>query len=286
MSAKLGVGFIGAGPVTQAIHLPTLATLADRFRVAHVMDVDEQVAAVVAARADAQSTTQLDTLLEDPEVDVVATCSPDRFHADQVAAVAAAGKRAILCEKPLATTVEEAQRIADVSVTSGVPVLVGAMHAYDPAWSAARQHWGDLAATGTLVRSVIYLPPNDEFHDLATDLAAPPPNPSTPRELSLEVQAQRLRAGVLGLATHTIPQIRQFLPTCKQVTAARFVPPFGYQIVVIGDDRTAELIALMPGRWRPDWSFHVWGADSELHIDFPPSYVLAGSATVTLRTGS
>lgn len=121
MSAKLGVGFIGAGPVTQAIHLPTLATLADRFRVAHVMDVDEQVAAVVAARADAQSTTQLDTLLEDPEVDVVAICSPDRFHADQVAAVAAAGKRAILCEKPLATTVEEAQRIADVSVTSGVP---------------------------------------------------------------------------------------------------------------------------------------------------------------------
>jgi hypothetical protein len=102
------------------------------------------------------------------------------------------------------------------------------------------------------------------------------------RELSLGVQAQRLRAGVLGLATHTIPQVRQFLPTCKQVTAAKFVPPFGYQIVVIGDGRTAELIALMSGRWRPDWSFHVWGADSELHIDFPPSYVLAGSATVTL----
>lgn len=91
-----------------------------------------------------------------------------------------------------------------------------------------------------------------------------------------------MRAGVLGLATHTIPQVRQFLPTCKQVTAAKFVPPFGYQIVVIGDGRTAELIALVPGRWRPDWSFHVWGADSELHIDFPPCYVLAGSATVTL----
>lgn len=124
--------------------------VAHRFRVAHVMDVDEQVAAVVAARADAQSTTQLDTLLEDPEVDVVAICSPDRFHAGQVAAVAAAGKRAILCEKPLATTVEEAQRIADVSVTSGVPVLVGAMHAYDPAWTAARQQWGILAQTSTL----------------------------------------------------------------------------------------------------------------------------------------
>jgi hypothetical protein len=33
MSSSLGVGIIGAGPVTQAIHLPTLATLADRLRV-------------------------------------------------------------------------------------------------------------------------------------------------------------------------------------------------------------------------------------------------------------
>ena len=34
----LGVGFLGAGPVTQAIHLPTLASLGERFRVARVMD--------------------------------------------------------------------------------------------------------------------------------------------------------------------------------------------------------------------------------------------------------
>ena len=36
MSKPLGGGIIGAGPVTQAIHLPTLSTLNGRLRVLHI----------------------------------------------------------------------------------------------------------------------------------------------------------------------------------------------------------------------------------------------------------
>ena len=50
MTPPLGVGILGAGPVTQAIHLPTLARLPDKFRVIAVMDIDAQVASSVAAR--------------------------------------------------------------------------------------------------------------------------------------------------------------------------------------------------------------------------------------------
>jgi myo-inositol 2-dehydrogenase / D-chiro-inositol 1-dehydrogenase len=50
------------------------------------MDVDASVAAAVAARASAQPTSDLDVLLDDPAVDVVAICSPHQFHADQVEA--------------------------------------------------------------------------------------------------------------------------------------------------------------------------------------------------------
>ena len=82
MSAKLGVGFIGAGPVTQAIHLPTLATLAERLRVVHVMDVDKDVAAAVADRVDARATTDVQAVLDDPAVEVVCICSPHQFHAE------------------------------------------------------------------------------------------------------------------------------------------------------------------------------------------------------------
>ena len=166
------------------------------------MDVNAEVGALVASRTGARSTTSVQTLLEDPEVDVVAICSPGQFHAAQVEAATAAGKRGILCEKPLATTVEEAQLIADVSARTGVPVVVGAMHVYDPAFAAAQKSWGDLPDTATLVRVAVYLPPNDDMVNLATELAAPAPawlalrNPSSAKR-----KCRRIRNTlILGLA--------------------------------------------------------------------------------------
>ena len=54
MSKPLGVGIIGAGPVTQAIHLPTLATLGDRLQVVHIMDVNAEVGTLVASHTGAR----------------------------------------------------------------------------------------------------------------------------------------------------------------------------------------------------------------------------------------
>ena len=51
--SRLGVGFIGAGAVTQAIHLPTLGRLTLDFEVRQVFDVAADVASSVAARVGA-----------------------------------------------------------------------------------------------------------------------------------------------------------------------------------------------------------------------------------------
>ena len=93
MNRQLGVGLLGGGPVTQAIHLPTLANLGDRFRVVSVMDIDEEVARRVADRCDATSTGDATAVIDDPDVDVVAVCSPNAAHAAQVVASCEAGKR-------------------------------------------------------------------------------------------------------------------------------------------------------------------------------------------------
>ena len=74
-TATLGVGILGSGPVTQAIHLPALARLTDLFTVRAVMDVSEATAAEVAARVSARATTSVDDLLRDNTVDVVAESS-------------------------------------------------------------------------------------------------------------------------------------------------------------------------------------------------------------------
>ena len=278
----LGVGLIGAGPVTQAIHLPTLATLADRLTVAHVMDIDPEVAASVAARAGARHSTSVAHLLADDSVDVVAICSPHAFHAEQITAAVTAGVRGILCEKPLATSKDEAERIAKTATDAAVPIVVGAMHAYDPAWCAAQREWGSLPERTQLVRSRVYLPGNDEFIGLATDPLAVGAAPSPPASGRPPTPAERMRAGVLGLATHAIPQVRQFLPGPVRVIEAQVLSPFGYRLVITDDERTAELLALMPGAWELDWTFEAWAPDTQLRVTYPPSYVLAGSATSTL----
>jgi myo-inositol 2-dehydrogenase/D-chiro-inositol 1-dehydrogenase len=281
MTGPLGVALIGAGPVTHAIHLPALASLADRLRVAVVMDVDPVLAAAVAQRCAARATTSLEDALADPAADVVAVCSPAQFHADQVVAALAAGKRAILCEKPLATTAAEAARVRAAVAGSPVAFVVGAMHAYDPAWVAASAAMGNLAETATLVRSAIYLPANDEFIGLATD-----PPQTSPAAAShggpVPTPADLIRLGILGLATHTIPHLRRFFPRPPHLVSARHVAPWGYQLVLEDAGRVAELLAVMPGRWGPDWRFDAWGPGGSLHISYPPSYVLAGSAEATL----
>jgi predicted dehydrogenase len=285
VSGRIGVGFLGAGQATQAIHLPTLATLEDRFRVAHVMDADPAVGAAVAARAGARFSTNSVAVMDDPEVEVIAICSPNRFHADQIEAACRAGKRAILCEKPLATTYEEARRIADASAASGTPMIVGTMHAFDPAFMAARAAWDAAGATARLVRSTIYLPGDAEMIAQATEPIlpvppaappGPPPAPPTPQQM--------IRRAVLGLAIHNTPLVRWLVPSVGKVRAARFLPPSGYVLSFGDEERSVQMIAFTGGQWRPAWTFQAWGQGAALNVNFPPSYVLAGSAQADLRS--
>lgn len=282
----IGVGFLGAGPVTQAIHLPSLARLTGLFRVTHVMDIDDSVAASVARRTGARHSASVEDLLADPAVEVVAICSPHQFHAEQVIAACRAGKKAVLCEKPFAVSGEEAAEIAAVSAETGVPLLVGAMHTFDPGWLAAEQLWGDLPDTAHTLRSSIVLPPNARFEDFATEvIARPAPGPE--RDLTdPTVVAALLQGGVLGLAIHDLPLVRRFVPDFSdlEVLRAEAVAPFGYVFLVRAGGRTIELTAAMNSTWKPDWTFEAIGPEAALTVSFTPSYVQAGSAVASVTS--
>lgn len=281
----LGVGLLGAGPVVQAIHLPTLARLRDRFEVRVVMDVNEEIAASVAGRVRARPTTSIDDLLADESVDIVAICSPSRFHAEQVIAAMRAGKKAVLCEKPFAETREEAAQIAAVSAETGVPVVVGAMHTFDPGWLAAKSAWGDLPETAHTVRSRIIIPPNSRFEDWATEVLERPDWPA-PDLSDPAVRAGMLGAAVMGLAIHDLPLVREFVPDWAEVDveAADVLRPFGYLVSAVAGERLIQLTGGVTTQWDPEWTFEVFDDETHLRIDFTPSYVQAGSATATLTS--
>lgn len=271
----IGVGFIGAGPVTQSIHLPALARIGDPFRVVHVTDVDELVAQAVAARIGARYSTDVQDLLADSAVDVVAVCSPPRFHAAHVQAACAAGVKAILCEKPFATTTGEAREIARAAADSGVPVIVGAMHAFDPAWTRASHHWGRLCEEATFVQSAIYMPGGTRFEDFATEIVKRPP----PQVVAVDTpwaRARRLESIILGLIIHDLPLVRALAPSIDQVLSA-VVEAHTWSIIYQGSGRTVQLDGGMLGGWKPEWTFEAYSPDTAVEIEFNPSYVWAGS---------
>ncbi|MGO4804271.1 Gfo/Idh/MocA family protein [Arthrobacter sp. 2MCAF15] len=293
--APLGVGILGAGPVTQAIHLPSLARLRDILEVRHIMDVDPAVAESVAARVGARFSTSVDELLADPGVEIVAICSPHQFHAVQVIAACRAGKKAVLCEKPFAMNGEEAAAIAAVSAETGVPIIVGAMHTFDPGWLAAEAAWGGLPDQVHTVRSSIVLPPNPRFEDFATEIVGrtPPPSasagaPADDHAADIAAEKAKLIGGVMGLAIHDLPLVRRFVPefASVEVLHAQTVLPFGYVISLRAGNVVIELRAAMNGTWEPSWTFEAIGDDASLSIDFTPSYVHAGSATARIRTAA
>lgn len=280
---RLGVGFIGAGAVAQAIHLPTLARLEDRFEVRHVYDVVPQVAERVAARVGAGWSTSLEDVLADDSVDVVVICSPHDLHAEQVIAACRAGKKGVLCEKPFAVSGEEAARIATVAEETGVPILVGAMHAFDPGWRAASEHWADLPQTVHTIHSSVVLPPNPRFEDFATEVINRPDG-GWDGPADVEAQAQMVHGGIMGLAIHDLPLVRSLLRRVDdlEVLEARQLTPVGYHVVFTAGDTLVVFHALMNATWRPSWLLEAMSSDTWLRTEFTPSYVQAGSAVSTL----
>ncbi|MDR1825751.1 MAG: Gfo/Idh/MocA family oxidoreductase [Bifidobacteriaceae bacterium] len=281
------VGLIGAGPVTQAIHLPTLARL-DGVRVAGVMDPDMAVAQAVAATLDVPAAANLDQLLQQGVPDIAVIGSPNAFHATQILTLVQAGVRGILAEKPLVMTPDEAQAITAAIEQQGTALVVGAMHTYDPGWLEAQELVRQLEGPFH-VRSTIYLPANARFEDRATNMVRPAPAGPTGSAGGPPNPAQLVHGAVMGLAIHALPLIRGLIPAWERVEHAAALAPWGYNMTATGRGGTVELLARMPGTWRPDWQLGIWGAGtSQAALNFPPSYVHNGSAwgQVTLPDGA
>ncbi|MDQ1569756.1 MAG: hypothetical protein QOF79_430 [Actinomycetota bacterium] len=89
----------------------------------------------------ANSSTDWRRVVESPDVDLVDICTPGDTHRDIAVAALAAGKH-VLCEKPLANTVPEAEEMAaaaTVAAAAGIRSMVGFSYRRVPAFTFARQ---------------------------------------------------------------------------------------------------------------------------------------------------
>ena len=114
---QLGIGLVGCGDIAPA-HAKALAE-ADSARLVACMDVVASSAKGLADQYGVPHTTDLAELLAQPDVDAVTVATPAFTHADVVEQAAKAGK-AVLCEKPLAADLPDADRIIAACRTAGV----------------------------------------------------------------------------------------------------------------------------------------------------------------------
>lgn len=83
----------------------------------------------LAARYEAVAEPSVERLLARPDVDAVVIASPQPTHCGYVLAAAAAGKH-ILCEKPMAMTIAEADRMVEAADRAGVTFGIVSQHRF------------------------------------------------------------------------------------------------------------------------------------------------------------
>ncbi len=103
-----------------------------------VLDKDGEAAKESAKELGVDPYTDMDTLMSDAEFDAVTVATPTFTHADLVVEAAENGKH-VFCEKPLAISLEEADRMKEAVENAGVKFQIGFMRRFDEGFQEAKE---------------------------------------------------------------------------------------------------------------------------------------------------
>ena len=126
MNKPIRLGLIGCGGIVQKTHARAYHSLKDTVNISAVADVVEENLLKVGEAfyvPENQRYSDYRDMLEKGELDAVTIATPHSLHAEQVAESAKAGV-AVISEKPMATSIEEADQIMDAVNHNNVPYTV------------------------------------------------------------------------------------------------------------------------------------------------------------------
>ena len=164
----IGTGFMGKAHVFGYASAQKVFDLPMALVLHTVADITEELAAGAAdALGFAHSTGDWRTMIDDPAIDAVHVTTPNALHKEMSLAAIAAGKH-VHCEKPLATSVEDARAMTEAAEARGVKTQVGFNYLCNPMMGVARE----MIAAGELGEIRGYRGLHCE--DYMTDTEAPP----------------------------------------------------------------------------------------------------------------
>ena len=155
----LRVGIIGAGEISKS-HADAYQALGSKVRVAAVADKDLIKAEQLAKGFRAQVFDDAEELMK-AELDIVDICLPTFLHEQFVIAAAGYGKH-VFCEKPIALSLEAADRMIAETKKAGVKFMVGQCIRFWPEYVAVRERLaeGDLGSIKVITAGRIASAPN------------------------------------------------------------------------------------------------------------------------------
>ena len=116
------IGIIGCGKIAQVRHIPEYNDNPDAKLVAFY-DLNAARAKALAEQYGGRAYESVEALLADPNVDAVSVCTASDSHAEITVAALEAGKH-VLCEKPMATTLADCERMVSAAKKSGKRLMI------------------------------------------------------------------------------------------------------------------------------------------------------------------
>jgi len=164
----LGVGIIGCG-FAGGLHANSYDTLAQQSKVKliAVCDVNENAAKTMATEFNLDAYyTKWQDLLKRKDIGAVSVCLPHFLHADVTVAAAKAGKH-VLCEKPMAITLTDCDRMINAAKGANVKLMIAENHRFLPVHIKIKE----LVDEGRIGR--IFLARAYEGYNVITELSSP-----------------------------------------------------------------------------------------------------------------
>lgn len=144
------VGIIGCGRISQERHIPEYLANPN-VTLAGYTDFNRARAQGLAEKFGGKAYESVETLLADPAIDAVSVCTANNTHAQITIQALAAGKH-VLCEKPMAITLEECEAMVAAAKRSGKKLMIDQNQRFAGAHQKARQ----LLQRGTIGRVLTF----------------------------------------------------------------------------------------------------------------------------------
>ena len=126
MSKTVNIGIVGCGGIANGKHMPSLSKISE-VRMTAFCDIIPARAEKAAAEYGAPGAvvyTDYRKLLEDKSIDVVHVLTPNKQHCEVTVAALEAGKH-VMCEKPMAKTYADAQKMLAAAKRTGKLLTIG-----------------------------------------------------------------------------------------------------------------------------------------------------------------